>query len=753
MFPESQVKGSLCKTRSKTVNALSSMQQNSLCYSKTEFYTLSEAALKSMLSVIDNVENSLQEILNDIAIFECSNVSVELSGHPQPSGLKCGVNAAKRVVDNARDVIGGILKTCNRGFNLSSYNTWSHDILSLSPKLCGCIVEMHTMYSTLYNGDGSVYHNYSLSINAENAIMSLAHLTNTVHRLCCEKVSASSKDIALLNTSTRSVLVITESLRQLAMLVNQEMADRIQRCTMLMASASLLVSPFTPTGCVSNVKPCAADVVRSAKILANDVGYTSMRDTTLVPMANGLKSIIEYAVGVYISVHERVFVGSEKERSSAAPMSYEGLLLTPLKKSDERTGDVLFVRTELLEAVLHASLFELWYLDSSHNERTLEEKGATIERHMRDLKWSLMYALVGACECSFSENSDVVNELIMGCVSDASYFALESLRHVVNSVDNQPFSHEEKKRALKSLGSVSTLVNRILDRLDGKRELYSHNWHTEVSGVMLFPGELPENRRLLQTTAKSSLVALRESFEVKKGPLLDSVCGVLKAIIACIVKLLVWILSFSDYVVSCMAGRSEDTQSQYCDDISGNMACGSLFGEEYLAQDSGSQHSIPTYNPSLDNVEEAPLGMKTKIRSDLFVNVQECSPNSIKTVSNDAYEKGTSQHEREREKSNGFTNSDDDAISNSYACELKILLSSNGDTKVERCQHNNGGCFAENDSSSRSVSVDASCPSPVAENAEKVKSSLVGLSSTVADVVKKGNNVDNGHTLSHSRGI
>ena len=739
MLPE-QGEGSLGKTLGHA-NALSLMQHNSLRYSSTELNTLNVDALRHMLSVVDDVEKSLSEILGDITICESAkSVSGEQDDCTPSYYWRNGIDKVKRLMASSKDVIGGILKACGGPIDLSSDSTWSYDIASLSPKLCGCIGIMNKMYATLYNEGSSVYDSYSLSISAESAIMSLSHLTNIVHRLCHGKPSASSHQIALFNTGMRSVSVITESLRQLALLVNQEMADRIQRCTMLMAEASLLVSPFTPKCSVSDLKQCTANVVRSAKTLADAVGYTDIRNTTLIPMANGLKSIIEYATAAYINVHDGVCSRNEKG-GRTAPIPYNKDLLPSHLKCNALTSDILFVRAELLEAELHASLFELRYIENSRNKKAPEDKSSSIERHVSDMKWSLMYALIGVCECSVQENSSAaVNSLIMDCASDAAHCALESLRRVVDNVDSQPFLPEDKKRALRSLGSVATLVNRTLDRLDGKRKFYSHNWDAAVSGVTLLPGELPEDSKLLKTTAQSSLDALRgEPFKVVSDPL-DLAREVLRAIVAAVVRLCLWLWSLcklcSDHIVSSMTKRSEDTSVRCCDDMSENMDCGSPFGEKYFPQGGSSGHSYSQRDHLQNNAEESPSGSATKIHSGaVLASVRERPHHPIGVVSNDEHGKSTSKHS-------------DVAVKNNLATESEgEYLSSDSGSYSSVC--------GTVDNSPVSLEAGDSCSSSAGKKAKKVVSSLVVKLPHVAevDVVEKGSSAVNGRILSQNRGI
>lgn len=621
MLTVTSAQGPMSDTASNPGDALSFMKRNALCYSQSDLRTLNGDSLKYMLKVLGNAEKSLADISTDVEIVAWS------TEHGQESPLlddwKRGIREVSDIIDNAKDVLGGILNLSS-GEDLSIDR--SRDIMSLSPKLSRSVVVVNGMYSTLYMCGGPVYSNYSISINTENTILSLSHLTNTIHRLCGNTEITSCKDLALLNTSTRALSVVAESLHQLAMVVGEEMADRIHRCVMMVVEVSLLVSPHTPISSVESLRSCSVVIARSAAMMSKEVGSINVSDSGLLHLANGLKSVVDYAVDVYVNMLEQV---SAEGEGTNEPVSYSDFMQSYSQLLGFDTSNVMHIRSELLEAILHASLFELRYLESVNGNnsisKSLHENGA-IERHIRKMKLSLMYALVGMCECADTGDSRAEDRLIMDCAGEAALCSLESLERILRCLDEQPLSKKHRP-ALRSLECVATLVNRALDRLDEKRKLYWHNWNPGVSGVVLFPEELPKNRKLLKTTAGSSLDALRKSFEEVVENRFIAFKKIMLAVIGCIVGFFVMIYELSvglfrrNHVYDVTSHTDEAVfqfyNAQPSQDING---CNAVMMQEGAYQQGVS--GFCSLGKCASSTDKPSSGNTTKVRSELFVDLQ-----------------------------------------------------------------------------------------------------------------------------------
>ncbi|MFV9839124.1 MAG: hypothetical protein AB8U44_03815 [Aaplasma endosymbiont of Hyalomma asiaticum] len=547
--------------------ALGFMKQNALDYSKADIKTLNNSAKVYLLRVLGDAEASLKDLERRLETFEATE---EETGLPTASY----VEILRKKVQEVRDILVGAKCGLERLEPSCSSEEWLHQVLS--PQLRSSVSKISEMLMALWHTEScSICGNDSFSIFLESTILSLSHLASTIDNIGHSPVETSGRHLDFMNTATRAAYVIAESMREIATVTSPEFADRIHREIMLVTEVSSLVSPYTRPHSIVDFCHYSSCIVCSAGALMREVPDANIREQARVPIVNGLKSIIAAAVYVYWSTLEQMLIEKEVLISELGILFHEGSrrthkgLLSYSKKPYENGAEcVVFLRMELLECVLNINMFERKYL------KLIAESGALISNvesdavkgHVRDLKQGMLYALIGACEYTGRIGDGMMTETsLLHSIYISALYSLQSLECVLQCLGSQTIKKDQNAALLRPLGSVAALLNRALDRLDESRELYNHNWDPVVSGVMLFPEELPKNRKLFKTTAKSPVEAVILSYRVKRGFL-----GILKQaielVIECLVKLCTGIYGFIKLVcnfILCIANRSRKTISQH----------------------------------------------------------------------------------------------------------------------------------------------------------------------------------------------
>lgn len=555
---------------------------------KPDVYATDESSVENMLEVLNGVKQSLKDM--EIALSTGNDAVVLPESTVKEGIVKEGIVRLSGIIASIYDVLSDP-KLCGK----SSERRKLLDILS--QKLGKCIAETHGMFILLKHlRKHPLYSCDPLSTSAETLLLSLARLTNTVHRLCSPVVT-SSRDIAFFNTAARAVCVIVEAMRVLTTVVDEGMANKMQRCVTLIKEVSLLLSPYAPRGSEESLRVCCSGVVRTAVALVDEICDTNLRDPMLAPMAAGIQSVISRAADIYnrMVVFTRgtgtgrfTFVFYEDSDSS---YMHDGI-------------DMVLLGAELLERAMHASLFELRYQESIKTGSSLvpNEDLPYVEEHVKNLKLGLLYALVGACKWT-NELSCGTADFLMDCINASTLASLSSLECVLRRIGTQ--TNQEGHPALRSLGSVAVLINRVLDQMHKNRELYSHNWDPDISGIALFPGELPRNRRVTETTATSALDALRTPFKVKKR-FAASIKRIIRFIVRCIAGLFMGVYKCVESFCGLFSSRASNTgKNATLDDHDGSNTYGNDTQRTSYKEDFKSP--ICTHNKEDDlseNIEE-----------------------------------------------------------------------------------------------------------------------------------------------------
>ena len=285
---------SSCSRHENTDSPLFSLRCNASYYSKINIKTLDRRDIFThLMKVLDSIFVELNEI-------KCSAPEYCMQG----IGLEKWIrtigsvhNTVERVLSSLKNIVDATHSELLEATSL----TGVRDILS--PLVVGALFKIHVAYHALFfMGSVPSTNNYTM-IRVANVILSLSHVTNVVFTLPLSPVPNTTEyDNAFFNTAAVSSHTISASLYHLENVVQQDSADIILACNMLIKSTSELLSPHAPKNTIESLRLCSAITANAAGIIARNTCNAQVQSSSLSHAASIIKHTIISAACVHVDI-------------------------------------------------------------------------------------------------------------------------------------------------------------------------------------------------------------------------------------------------------------------------------------------------------------------------------------------------------------------------------------------------------------------------------------------------------------------